>query len=583
MAKQLISMSPDGKQEYCCNIVKIEELQPIEGSDFLARTYLNGDSIVVRKDQVKVGDYYFYASNECELSEKFLAANNLFDASTWEMNSNAEEVRPLKTAIEMHKDTIAKNKKDLKDLMKLRRTLEIQNPEKKMTELKKVRKMLSRYGYYDESNNISEDTEELRQSVLSKIKHLNEENTQCDKDIENIRTEIKKHVGFFNKYGRVKCIRLKGIPSYGFIFSKTELAKAFPEMENFNMEENLGIDFDTIGDELFIKAYIPRVKSRPERTHKGQKAARKMEKKIDRMVPGEFIFHYDTNPLGKNMEKIDPRHKIIVTTKVHGTSFIMSNCKVKVPIKLNIFKKAINAIAKIFKTEVFPTYYLDYDEVYSSRKVIKNKNLNKNQGSGYYSSDIWGYWANLLKGQLPKGMTLYAEIAGYLPEDTGKMIQSPYDYGCEAGQSKLMPYRISTVDEDGNRHEWNIEDVYNWTVELMEKNPELAPNIMPIDILYHGQAKDLYPEINTSDLHAWRNSFYLEFASDADNFGMEQTEPLCRNELPREGVVVRIDDDEFPEAFKVKTTFFREWERGMVDNGQVDIEMLEGYDVTDEG
>lgn len=50
MPQPIISMSPDGKQEYCCNVIRVGTLEPIEGSDFLAKTYINGDSIVVRKD-----------------------------------------------------------------------------------------------------------------------------------------------------------------------------------------------------------------------------------------------------------------------------------------------------------------------------------------------------------------------------------------------------------------------------------------------------------------------------------------------------------------------------------------------------
>lgn len=574
--KPIIKMSDNGKQEYCCNVVQIEKLIPIEGSDFLARTYLNGDSIVVRKDQVKEGDYYFYACNECELSLKFLSANNLFDSSTWEMNNNAETVRPLKNEIEILKGNIAANKKILKDIMRARRIFEIQNEEKRKSELVKAKGMLKRINHNVNSYD-TETIENERMLILSDIKKYTEYNTAAENEIEELRSQVKKYVGFFNKYGRVKCIRLKGIPSYGFIFGKDEIVRAFPEMKDFDMKANLGVDFDTIGDELFIKAYIPRIKSRPERKHKGEKASKKMEKKLDRMVPGEFIFHYDTNPLGKNMEKIDSRHNILISNKLHGTSFIFSRCKVKFPIKLNIFKKAVNLIAKLFNKEVYPTYYLDYDDVYSSRKVIKNKDLNTQQGTGYYTTDVWGYWANKLKGLIPDGMTIYAEIVGYEPGNEEKMIQKSYDYGCEPGKSKFMPYRISTINLEGIRSEWNVEDVYNWTVKLMEEHPELSADIMPIDILYHGQAKDLYP-LNTSDLHDWRNKFYLELCNDTENFGMEMLEPLCRNEVPREGIVIRIDDDEFPEAFKVKTDLFRSWERNQVDNGEIDIEMLEGYD-----
>lgn len=52
----VLSSSKNISHEYCCTIVKIGELFPIEGSDFLCKTLVNGFSIVVRKDEVKAGD-----------------------------------------------------------------------------------------------------------------------------------------------------------------------------------------------------------------------------------------------------------------------------------------------------------------------------------------------------------------------------------------------------------------------------------------------------------------------------------------------------------------------------------------------
>ena len=77
MNKDVFKMSDKGKSEYCCNVVRIGEVTPIEGSDFLAQTVINGDSIVVRKDEVKEGDLMLYASNECQLNLDFLSGMRL--------------------------------------------------------------------------------------------------------------------------------------------------------------------------------------------------------------------------------------------------------------------------------------------------------------------------------------------------------------------------------------------------------------------------------------------------------------------------------------------------------------------------
>lgn len=174
-------------------------------------------------------------------------------------------------------------------------------------------------------------------------------------------------------------------------------------------------------------------------------------------------------------------------------------------------------------------------------------------------------------------MTLYGEICGYTP-DCG-YIQDMYDYGCQPGESKLMPYRISVHNpEDDTRTEWDVEDVYNWTVDLLNNHPELQDKIIPIDILYHGQFSKLYPKIKVDA--GWHDNVLHAMAEDHELFGMEDCEPLCSNPVPREGLVIRKDGDKQPEAFKLKTDKFREFERKQVDAGIIDNEMSEGYNDT---
>lgn len=58
---------------------------------------------------------------------------------------------------------------------------------------------------------------------------------------------------------------------------------------------------------------------------------------------------------------------------------------------------------------------------------------------------------------------------------------------------------------------------------------------------------------------------------------MEHTylEQMClhnRKEVPREGVVVRLDHLDEAEAYKSKSFMFFEWETASLDKGEVDIE-----------
>lgn len=99
---------------------------------------------------------------------------------------------------------------------------------------------------------------------------------------------------------------------------------------------------------------------------------------------------------------------------------------------------------------------------------------------------------------------------------------------------------------------------------------------MPINLLYHGKMQDLYPDIDTENVYTWRDAFISRLSNDK-NFGMEKTESLYKNNVPREGIVVRKDNDIVKEAFKLKCMKFRFKEAESIDNGEVDAEMEQAY------
>lgn len=367
--------------------------------------------------------------------------------------------------------------------------------------------------------------------------------------------------GYFNKWGRVRTVKLRGVQSFGFIFTLAELNKAY----NINISDlapYVNTDFDSINDELFISVYVPPIKNCCSNTHKTKKATKKANS-IDRIIPGEFNFHYDTQPLGKNLDRLKIDDIITISVKLHGTSAIFGNVKSNIPNKLPWYKKFINLFGNIF-----PKSHIGYSEIYSSRTIIKNKWADSENSQSYYSVDLWGEYAKLLENKIPEGMTIYGEIIGYL---TGKntFIQKDYDYKCQLGTNKLMIYRINTGDKNGITHEWNVSDVHNWTLELINKYPELKPYIHPIDILYHGPIKEFIPLDYSQH---WQENFLKSLSEDKE-LGMEQKEVLCNNKVPREGIVLRIDNDPIKEAFKLKCIKFLTRESKEMDKGNVDIEM----------
>jgi len=380
-----------------------------------------------------------------------------------------------------------------------------------------------------------------------------------DKEL-NADTEKK---GYINKHGRLRVIRLGGVPSYGLLLHPSSIATFLNEpVESVTeyLESHIGEDFDEINGERFVQVYVPPIKSRPERLSKSER----LKKKLDRfkmLIEGSFRLHYDTAQLAKNMRDINPDDEVYISVKVHGTSAIFANILTNVP--TNWFKRMWRKYIKHTNE-----YDQKYNLVYSSRTIVKNEYINKKQKpGGYYSDDIWGYWAKKLNGLIPENYCFYCEIVGFTPN--GSPIQKGYDYGCThigEEKSKLMVYRVT---KDGK--ELEIPEVMEAGHLLKET---LGDIIMEFPLLYHGTLQDLYPEVSTAE--HWHENV-LELLKTEKKFLMEEDEPLCRTKVPREGFVLRKAKDPVAEAWKLKTDAFKFREAKQVDAGEVDIEMQEGY------
>lgn len=487
------------KKEYSAIVVRVGEIKPIEGSDFLGQTFIGDASLVVRKDDVKEGDVMFYVPNECRICEKFLSVNNLFEKSSFELNANKEDV----------------------------------------------------------------------QTILNEIK-----NTEDITKAEELTNKVKSMCGFFTSNSRVRMINLRKTPSMGFIFSKKLMVTYCPKISDINLEEIIGQEFDTVDGELFVQAYVPPMKEYPQQLSKADKRRNKVNR-FDRMIDGEFVLHYDTDQLGRNMYKIRPDDVVTITNKLHGTAGVFANVLVKKPIKLPIHKKLFNVVIgalHLCEEKKYPESYTDYGNVYSSRTVIKNKYINKDVKDGYYGQDVWGEANKILEPFIEKGMTIYAEICGYAG---GRIIQKGYDYGCKPNEFFIMPYRITTKVDGERPKEWEVNDVYEWTKSLIEKNPKLEGLVRPIQIFYHGTLSQLYPDVQTTN--HWNENILQKLMNDKEHFGMEELEPICKNKVPREGIVIRKDNDPLKQAFKLKCKRFLAQEGKNIDNGEVDVEMQEVY------
>jgi hypothetical protein len=491
----------------------------MENSDFLGVTQVNGRDIVVRKDSVKDGMVMIYISNESQLNADFLSRNNEFEDI--ELNSNYE------TVIEV----LADFDKRIGDL----NPLKDEDPELYATKL----------------GEIMND----RQSYLQSVK------------------------GYFNKYGRVKMKKLRGTLSMGYLIKPESMTVFLPELANFNWEEHVGEDFDLIDDILFVKAWVPEMKGSNNHQGKGRDRNRKL-KKFNRMIPGQFSFHYDTQQLEREFDRLHPDKIVTISVKLHGTSDITGKILVKAPKWSGFYTNVFNRLPSFlqFTKDV-------YDVVCSSRSVIINSTINPNKGEGFDGGKVQQniyLWAERIGKYIPTGCTIYGEIVGYY-EGTADGIQKMggkvFDYGCKPKENNLMIYRITEKTPNGTI-DWNVMDVLDWTKRLiayMKADGSIyADRIRPIDVLYHGKLRDLYPEIPVDE--NWSKNVLEAMKADKEHFGMEMDEPFCKSKLPREGIVLRFDDDPVSEAFKLKCLKFLFKESEANDKGETcDAEMEERY------
>ena len=359
--------------------------------------------------------------------------------------------------------------------------------------------------------------------------------------------------GYFDENGRIRCQRFRGHKSEG-LFMPLESLQSFGVLEL-----ELNSCFDEINGFEICKKYVVKT----NRTL-GQPGSRKSKTKIkyeSKLIENQFRFHDDTAMLYRNLHKITPESLIHISYKMHGTSGISSYILCKK--KLNWIEKLLSKLNVNIKTEI-------YDYIYSSRKVIKNEELNPN-AQHYYNEDIWGIAHNELKDFLQKGMTFYYEIVGFLPN--GGAIQKDYDYGCEPSQHAIYIYRITQTNIDGKLFEFSAKQVQ----DFCKKN-----GLNAVPELYYGYARDLYFEVTPDgegdfsrkifsqaniDEDSWRTNF-LKFIKEMYN---EKDCFMCKNQVPEEGCVVRIEGLEF-EAYKQKSERFYLKESILLDKGESNIE-----------
>jgi len=365
--------------------------------------------------------------------------------------------------------------------------------------------------------------------------------------------------GYFEENGRIRCVKFRGNKSEGLFMPLQSLdftPTSFADLR-------LGDCFDEMDGIEICRKYVIKKHNTPGTP--GSKKDKQSKKYESKLVENQFRFHQDTSMLYKNIHRINPDSLISITYKLHGTSGISSYvlCKRHIPMreKIGAFFHNLYTNITTFGKQRFRLETTQYDYLFASRKVIKNEQLNPN-AEHFYDANIWEYAHDQLKMHLQKGMTFYYEIVGYMP--SGLMIQKDYDYGCNVGLHKAYIYRITYTNTDGKVFEFSAKQVQ----DFCKKN-----GLNAVPQLYYGFAKDfLHFQITTEQdsefyLNDWRNTF-LEYLKQQYN---EKDCYICKTKVPEEGVVIRIEENDF-EAYKAKSNAFYERETKLLDKGESNIE-----------
>lgn len=257
--------------------------------------------------------------------------------------------------------------------------------------------------------------------------------------------------GYFEENGRVRCVKFAKVHKSEGIFMPLEsITNMLPNTDLSDLKFNVGDTFDEIEGIEICRKYIVNLRQKGSELSGGRSGRGKLARE-SKLIDNQFRFHDDTSMLFRNLHKINPNSIISITYKLHGTSGISSKI---------LCKKSLTWYEKILKKLGVNIVDTAYDYIYSSRKVIKNAELNPN-ANHYYNEDIWGLAHNKVKDFLQNGMTLYYEIVGFLPY-SGGFIQKGYDYGCNDKEFAVYIYRITHTNVDGKVVEYSAKQVQDW-------------------------------------------------------------------------------------------------------------------------
>ena len=336
----------------------------------------------------------------------------------------------------------------------------------------------------------------------------------------------KNQTGYLENNRRVKAIRLRGNASNALLLD----INLFPvDLSG----ERVGTEFDHINGVEFSRKFVV-----PTKGNTNNGPAVKVHK--SGVTSEQFPEHYDT-PQWHRVSQDFAGKDVKVTQKLHGCSWRGSWVEIDRPAKW---------YERLLIKAGVPVNLKEWKFVVGSRRVIKTEG----DGNYWYSTDIWSEYAQThnLAEALPKGVMVYGELIGWLPD--GTPIQRGYTYNLPKGQAALYIYRVVVNGYD-------LSDA-----AMREFAAQRGLKVVPLLASFsRDEGGFLFGELFLETLTDTTLSDEDEWAF------IERPVPLSPDSPCDEGVVIRAEGIT-PKAAKFKFPRFYEFESVQADAGAADIE-----------
>jgi len=354
-------------------------------------------------------------------------------------------------------------------------------------------------------------------------------NRCCADNIDSNKT------GFFDANRRVRVqpfLKVKSTAYFASLDSLSYIGHTVDEVSRAKYVA-LGTTFDNIEGVPVCNKYI----SQATRDSISKQNRPKMAKAS---VMPYFEKHVDSAQFKHSAAMIPVGSLLSFHAKVHGTSH--RNSYTKVINDLPKWKQLVNKVAPIFATE-------EWKHVVGTRNVILTEKAEGFHGSEQFRFDVM----ESLKAYMPKGMTIYGEIAGYangkpiMSVHSGKAAKDKaflkkygenviYKYGCAEHEYRFHVYRITQLTQDGVNVDFSQKQLDQWCADRGILGPiEVAPQE-----IYEGDLEKLLAKVERLT---------------------ERAESMCDDVIdgshPSEGIIVRVDTGKMnPYFLKSKSYFF---------------------------